>query len=302
MSASDPLAYIIVITFNGKHHLESCLPSLQATDYGNFEIMLLDNASTDGSSEYVRHHFPDVRIVRNPTNYGFAKGNNIAMRIAIDEGASYVLLLNDDTIILDPDWLRQAVAVGERNPTVGMIGFDLTDDPSRKCPSDLAVTDVKRISGAALLIKSDLLKRLGLFDEAYFAYAEESDLEARAIKAGYRLQQINIPLYHRGSGSFSRCPIKYAFLYLRNWMRFSIKNESLGKALLRPLIVLDLMCNPFPIRRRNADIALRSRLDTGNPVLNLALFTSAVLWNVISLPQTLAARIREQRRISRKPV
>lgn len=297
MGTFEPLVYIIVITFSGKHHLQLCLPSLQKTNYGNYRIILIDNASIDDTVEYVKGGFPNVRIVRNSENYGFAKGNNIAMRIATNEGAKYVLLLNDDTVILDPNWLRQAIVVAERDPMIGMVGFELTADASKSSAPDLVVKDVERISGCALLIRSDVLKKVGFFDEVYFAYAEESDLEVRAMKAGYRLKQINVPVYHKGKGSFSKIPITFAFLFIRNWIRFSIKNESLGKALLRPLIVFDLLCNPFPIRRRDIDFAARSKVTTGSRGLNLMLLIGAVLWNTVFLPQTLFIRLQEQRRV-----
>jgi len=297
MGTFEPLVSIIVITFNGKHHLQRCLPSLKKTHYGNYGIILIDNASTDDTVEYVKGNFPDVRIIRNSENLGFAKGNNVAMRIAISEDAKYVLLLNDDTIILDPNWLRHAIAVAERDPMIGMVGFELTTDASKSSPPDLVVKDVERISGCALLIRNDVLKRLGYFDEVYFAYAEESDLEVRAMKSGYRLREINVPIYHKGSGSFSKIPVRFAFLFIRNWIRFSIKRESLGKALLRPLIVFDLLCNPFPVRRRGIDFALRSKINTGSCGLNLMLLIGAVLWNIVFLPQTLFIKLQEQRRV-----
>jgi GT2 family glycosyltransferase len=294
----EPLVYVIVITFNGKHHLELCLPSLQRTVYPNYRIMLVDNASHDGSSEYVEEHFPDVRIIRNAKNYGFAKGNNIAMQIALREGAQYVCLLNDDTKILDPNWLQHATKIAGHSSNVGMVGFELTTDTASALPTEVIAKDVQRISGCALLIKREVLERLGYFDEVYFAYAEESDLEARAIKAGYRLQELNIPLYHKGSGSFSQFPVKFAFLFIRNWLRFSIKQESLGKALMRPFIIFDLLCNPFPFRRDSAGISvIREKIDTGSWGTNMLLLIAAVLWNIIYLPQSLFMRCREHAKI-----
>lgn len=297
MSTIEPLVHIIIITFNGRHHLELCLPSLLNTDYTNYEILLVDNASNDGSSEYVKEHYPGVAIIRNPTNYGFAKGNNVAMQLAVKHGAKYVLLLNDDTVILDKNWLRHAVQVVEEDSRVGMIGFDLTDDMSKQPAANLTVSDVTRISGCALMIRSDLLKNLGFFDEVYFAYAEESDLEARAIKAGYRLRQLDVPLYHKGGGSFSRIPVTRSFLFIRNWIRFSIKNESSGKAFLRPFIILDLFCNPFSFRRRSIDTALCAKISSQSYPVNFLLWVGAVLWNIMFLPQTLLIRSRNANRI-----
>ncbi len=296
-SVADPLVHVIVITFNGKHHLERCIPTLLMTDYDNYRVLLVDNASEDGSSKYVMDSFPSVRIMRNERNLGFAEGNNVAMRQSVAEGARYVVLLNDDTAILDPNWLRRAVEVAEDDFRTGMVGFDLTVDDSRTPPDEVVISDVERISGCALLIKSDVLQTVGYFDQAYFAYGEESDLEVRAMRAGYRLRQVNIPVYHKGSGSFSKYPMRHAFLYIRNWLRFSIKQEPLWKALLRPFLIFDLLCSPFPIRRREADQALRRKIGTGGRALSFLLLVGAILWNVLHLPHTLLERHRETGRV-----
>lgn len=297
MNVTEPLVYIIVITFNGKHHLELCLPSLVKTNYSNYRIILLDNASSDGAAEYVQVTYPQVQIIRNRENYGFAKGNNIAMTEAMRAGADYILLLNDDTVILDSDWLRNAVSVADAEPSTAMVGFDLTTDLNKQPPPQRNVRNVDRISGCALLLKSNLLQTLGLFDETYFAYGEESDLEVRAMRAGYRLREVNSPVYHKGSGSFSRTPIRFAYLFMRNWIRFSVKNESAPKAILRPLLVFDIMCNPFPIRTRLADRAVRNRFSTGRLALNFLLLVGAILWNIVHLPQTFAARNHDRKNV-----
>ena len=294
-----PVVYIIVITHNGKHHLEKCLPSLLQTTYANVHIALLDNASTDGSSEYVQTNFPNVEIVRFPVNYGFAKGNNLLMERALKANADYVLLLNDDTVILDSQWLSCAVDVAEQSLNVGMVGFDLTEDESKAFPPTLRVTDAKTLLGCALLIKSRLLRDIGLFDETYFAYFEETDLEARAVRAGYALKEINIPLYHAGGGSFGRMPLKFAYLYLRNVVRYSIKNEDMARALLRPLLIWDVAYNPFPIQKNPEKARLRARLNTGSWVTNYAVLCAALVWNAAALPQTLWFRVRHNRRAKR---
>lgn len=296
---TSPLVYIIVITCNGKRHLEKCLPSLLQTTYANFHITLLDNASTDGSSEYVRAHFPSVKIARQPVNYGFAKGNNLLMARALEQGADYVLLLNDDTIILDPAWLSCAVDVAEQSSGVGMVGFDLTEDTGRVTPARLEVSDAKTLLGCALLIKREVLEAVGLFDETYFAYFEETDLETRAQRAGYALKEINIPLYHAGGGSFGRLPFKFAYLYLRNVVRYSIKNEDLIRALLRPLLIWDVAYNPFPLQKGAEKARLRRRLNTGSFLQNYLAFFGALAWNSIALPHTLWLRIRHNRQAGR---
>lgn len=296
---THPLVHIIVITYNGRHHLEKCLPSLLRTAYPNFHIVLLDNASSDGSAEYVQAHFPSVEIARHPVNYGFAKGNNLLMERALRAGADYVLLLNDDTIILDADWLTHAVTVAEQSSQVGMVGFDLTTDTGKPLPDALEVSDTKTLLGCALLMKRRVLEDIGLFDETYFAYFEETDLEARAVRAGYALKELNIPLYHAGGGSFGRMPFKFAYLYLRNVVRYSIKNEDLTRALLRPLLIWDVAYNPFPLQKGAEKAQLRRRLQTGSFVTNYAALLAALLWNAVALPHTLSWRVRHNRRAAR---
>jgi GT2 family glycosyltransferase len=297
VAKTEPVVCIIVITHNGRQHLVSCLPSIQRSLYENYYVVLVDNASDDGSEEYVRSHYPRIKIIRNAENLGFAGGNNIAMRRAINDGADYVLLLNDDTVILDPTWLRKAVSVSERDPYVGMVGFDIVDNKRKRSPIHLSITPVQRIPGCAVLIRRDVLVRVGYFDENYFAYGEESDLETRAMKAGYRLAAVNVPVYHEGGGSFSRYPFRFSYLYLRNWIRYSIKNESFWMAILRPIIVFDLFCSPIPIRRNAESFRLRAKLDTGRTGLNFLIFLGAVLHNIVFLPYTVLARIEDGAKI-----
>jgi GT2 family glycosyltransferase len=294
-----PLVYIIVITYNGKHHLQSCLPSVFSTNYPNYKVILIDNASTDGTPEFVGQSFPAVEIISNPVNYGFAKGNNIAIKKAIEEKAEYIVLLNDDTVILDPNWLQYAVALCETDKQIGMVGFELTDNLSESSSDRLEFKPVNRIAACAIVIKREVLENIGYFDEVYFAYGEDNDLEERAMKAGYQMYQLNIPLFHKGSGSFSQVPRKKAFLVARNWMRFSIKQEPIHKIFLRPFVLCDIFCNPYPIRRRKGDKLLRRKVRTKSHLFNCVVVFLALFWNLIFLPQTLFIRWKENQLINK---
>lgn len=293
---SFPLVYVIIITFNGKHHLASCLPSVFATDYPNYKVLLVDNASIDGSTEFVRSNFPEVEVLRNEKNYGFAKGNNLAIIAALNHGADYVFLLNDDTKILDPCWLMEAVKVAENDQKIGMIGFQLTDSASMHITKELTCTrDVNAIEGCALFISSALLRNVGLFDEVYFAYAEESDLEMRAMRAGYRMIELNIPIFHLGAGTSNRYPIKRSYLIMRNVIRHSIKNRNALKTLMRIIKTFDISSNPRPFFFDRKDVTHQKIRGQSNVLLNFVLFFGAVLWNVIHLPQTLLIRYKENK-------
>ena len=302
-SESEPLVCVIVITFNGKRHLDACLSSLRRTEYANWRAMLVDNASTDGAAEFTAGAFPWVTVLRHETNLGFAGGNNRAMAAALDAGARHVVLLNDDTMILDPRWLSEAVALAGREPATGMIGFRLLDkvpEPSEaESRATVSVSDAARIDGCALFMRGDLLRRIGLFDEAYFAYSEEDDLEVRALRAGTRLRQLNIPIYHYGGGTSKRFPLRYSYLQMRNSIRFSTKNRRLPQTLARIVKIFGITCSPRPIFFDRADASHIRMRGGGNILLNFAAFLCAVAWNIIFLPATLRARWRDDARIRR---
>lgn len=304
MTGRPPLVFIIVITFNGQRHLEGCFRSLRQTDYPNYRVVLVDNASTDGSAEYVRTHFPEVQILRQDANLGFAGGNNRAMEAALAAGADFVFLLNDDTVVLDRDWLAEAVALAGRDPGVGMIGFQLLATlPAEgeferlpKLPNPAASRLVERIDGCALFMRGTLLQRIGLFDEAYFAYAEEDDLEARARRAGAGLMEIDRRIYHFGGGTSGKVPREASYLEIRNAIRFSIKNRGCLRTIARVFKLCDIVCSPFPLfldRGNQSHIRARGEWKF---LPNLRTFVSACAWNLSHFRETLAARARDRAR------
>ena len=297
----EPLVHVIVITFNGKRHLDMCFTSLQRTEYGNMRVVLVDNASTDGSAEFTAGAFPRVTILRHTTNLGFAAGNNRAMQAALDAGAEFVMLLNDDTMILDPRWLREAVALAAREPDTGMIGFRVLDKvpepPESANTQAVTASDAVHIEGCTLFMRCELLRRIGLFDEVYFAYSEEDDLQARALRAGVRLRQLDIPIYHYGGGTSKRYPFRYSYLQMRNSIRYSIKNRNLLRTFARVAKILELSCSPRPFFFDAAD-ASHVRMRGGNIALNFAAFLGALCWNVLHLGGTLRAKWRDDARIA----
>ena len=296
-SSAEPSVHVIVITCNGRRHLEGCFSSLTKTDYPNYRTWLVDNASSDGSAEYVAAHFPDVMVLRNKENLGFARGNNLAMLRALEEGADFIFLLNDDTILLDERWLRAAVEEAQRDLAVDMIGFQLLDTPVLAPggrPTLIESEAATRIDGCALFMRASLLKAIGLLDEVYFAYAEEDDLEARAIRAGAQLRRLNVPIYHFGGGTSKRIPRRAAYLQMRNAIRYSIKQRSLWRAMLRIGKILDVACNPFSFFLDRQDSSHLRMRGSANVAVNFFLLLAAVRWNLWFLPETL--RIRRQER------
>lgn len=197
---------VIVVNWNGLRHLQGCLPTIFAQTFADFEVILVDNGSTDGSTEWVKEHFPQVRLICNTQNLGFAKGNNQAIRAA---DAEFIATLNNDTRV-DPGWLAAMVEVAESEPTVGMVASKMLflDQPNMINSTGIALDPVgiawDRLGGeldnpddrlpvevfgpcaGAALYRRSMLDQIGLFDEDFFAYQEDVDLAWRARLVGWR--------------------------------------------------------------------------------------------------------------------
>jgi GT2 family glycosyltransferase len=304
---SWPRVCILILNHNGRHHLEYCLPSLCATDYPNYELILLDNASTDGSVEYTQRAFPHVTIIRNDRNLGWAAGNNVGIRYALDRGADYIVLQNNDTKV-DPRWLRAAVEVCEAEPRIGIVGFRMLqeyiqgEDPDEKEFQRLSAAwkkveyePTQHITGAALFVRADVFRDVGLTDETYFAYSEEDDLERRAMRAGYQMVRINVPLWHYNGGFWRQHFLRSSVLALRNNIRCMIKNET-PRSIARQLLWLFRFVCPSRLEYDERIPHFR-RLRPSNFLVNNAILLYALLWNLLFLPATLWARRQDDQRI-----
>ncbi|MDW7726665.1 MAG: glycosyltransferase family 2 protein [Candidatus Methanoperedens sp.] len=203
---------IIILNWNGKKDTVECLESLKHITYPNYEILLVDNGSTDGSVEYFRERYPDIEIIENEKNMGYAEGNNVGIRKAMKNGADYVLLLNNDTVV-DPEFLDELVKVAESDPGIGFAGPKVYyyDYNQKKDVINFAggkldmwkgktyhiglnevdsgqydeIKEVDYVEGSCLLLRKDVINEIGLLDPVYFAYWEENDLCMRGNKAGY---------------------------------------------------------------------------------------------------------------------
>jgi len=302
-----PKVSVLVLNYNGKQHLEYCLPSLLATTYANYEIVLLDNASTDGSVEYTRENFPQVTVLQNRENLGWAGGNNAGIRFALERGAEYIVLQNNDTRV-DPRWLAGAVEVCEQDPRIGIVGFKMLqeyvqgEDPDGARFAALAAgwqtlawESATHVTGAALFTRADVFRDVGLIDEVYFAYGEEDDFEKRAMRAGYRMVRINVPLWHYNGGFWNKRIWRSSVLAMRNNIRVLLKNETHREAWRQFKWMVRFVC--FPCVSFNRNIPHFRRLRPSSFVVNSAILAYAMLWNLIHLPVTLRARRQAEVRI-----
>ncbi len=211
----EPTVAIIILNWNSGLHTRDCLASLAQLDYGSCFTLVVDNGSTDRSLQHVRDEFPGVTILENGRNLGFTGGNNVGMEWAMGQGADYMLLLNDDTEVA-PDFLHRLVEAAEADPAIGMAGPTIRyhDQPEviwsaggeidrargRTRMAGLNEPDsgqfgptprsVDFITGCALLVKRAVVEQVGLLDDRFFAYYEETEWCVRAAKKGFKIVHV----------------------------------------------------------------------------------------------------------------
>lgn len=254
-------AAVVVLTYQSARFVDGCFGSLRRMDRAGLEVEVLavDNASPDGTAGLVRERFPEVRVVETGSNLGFAGGNDVGIRLALERGCDFVYLLNPDTEV-EPGFLREAVAVAEARPDAGAVqsllllgaepglvntagneihflGFGYCGSyrrPASSIPRE--PREIAFASGASSLYRAAALREVGLLDEALFLYHEDLDLGWRLRLAGWRnlLAPRSVVRHHY---EFSRSQRKHYFLE-RNRYLVLMKNVRLRNlALLAPFLL-----------------------------------------------------------------
>lgn len=218
---SQPLVQIIVLNWNGLEDTLRCIASLERQTYPNFQIVVVDNGSTDGSLRAFAQLSDRVRLVPLPQNLGYTGGNNFAMTAAFANGANYVWLFNNDAEA-DPDALARIVATCEADPTIGLASplvceadnhaaiqfgcglFDLSI-PAYVPSYDVAQSQIWQqefperivLHGTALLVSRSLYQAIGGLDDLFFAYWDDMDYSIRSANAGFRnVAVFDTAIYH----------------------------------------------------------------------------------------------------------
>jgi hypothetical protein len=208
-----PRTVVVVLSYCGESVLESCLESViaQAPPPGGFTCVVVDNASNDDSVGLIQRRFPDIEILENERNLGFAGGNNRGIELAMTRGAEHVVLLNMDAIA-DPGWLTALVAAADQWPDAAILGsLVLTGDGTRvefdgmqfdpvltaggyaERPFAAAESDVVSAAyacGAAMLVRTSALREIGLLAASFFLYHEDVELSLRAWRCGYQVLNV----------------------------------------------------------------------------------------------------------------
>lgn len=249
---------IIIPNYNGCHFMEPCLASLKKQTYKDYQILVVDNASTDGSVEYVKEHYPEIEVIALKKNYGFSKAVNVGIRRST---TPYVILLNNDTTT-DPYYIEEMVRTIEKSPRIFSVsskmiqmyhpelidsagdlytltGWGVCRGVGRPVSNYTETDEVFSACAGAAIYRRQVFEKIGLFDEKHFAYLEDIDVGYRARIFGYRnLYCPTALVYHVGSGtSGSKYNSFKVRLSARNNIYLNYKNMPL----------LQLMVNFLPL-------------------------------------------------------
>ncbi|KKU83771.1 hypothetical protein A2973_00650 [Candidatus Gottesmanbacteria bacterium RIFCSPLOWO2_01_FULL_49_10] len=302
---------IIILNYNGCRHTVDCLRSLAKISFVDYEIILYDNGSSDDTAQVVKKTFKHVRIIKIKQNVGYCKGTNDAYRYARGQ---YVLLLNNDTIVTK-DFLTTLVRRMEEDPNNGIVQPKLIFQKTKKLqagctfftntgflyyfghgkdpnePKYNVPMQMHSVNGACTLVKREVIEKIGLFDEDFFLYFEETDFCHRALLAGYKIwYEPKAVVYHLGG--MDNSTYKYSQLVYnatRNRLMSYLKNleaHSLLKVLPVHLLLNILSLFGFAI--------------LGKPENSLAVL-KALMYNVSHLRSTWHKRVYVQTQIRRLP-
>lgn len=263
-----PSVAVVILNYNGRHHLQQFLPSVLQSTYSNLRIIVADNASTDDSVSFLYQNFPSAEVITNDCNYGFAEGYNVALKKV---QADYYVLLNSD-VEVTPDWIAPVIELMETNVSIAAaqpkilayqkknyfeyagaaggwldcLGYPFSrgrifDTIEKDQAQYNTVQPIFWASGAAMFVRSTVFHAMGGFDTYFFAHQEEVDLCWRIQLAGYTIMACpSSVVYHVGGGTLPKGGRKI-YLNFRNNLIMLVKNLTVGEKIwMLPLrIVLD---------------------------------------------------------------
>ncbi len=258
---TTPLISIVIVNWNGERFLKACLDSVYAQGYPALEVIVVDNGSKDGSIALIKEGFPEAVLLEYPTNLGFAAGNNRAIEQATGE---FILTLNNDTelaagfleslvasaVASSPDvgmWAPKILSMSKRDEIDSVGGLLVYGDCLAKGRGRLEIDsgqydreeEVFFPSACAALYRKSMLDKIGLFDEDFFAYCEDTDLGLRARLAGFTA--LSVPggvVYHHYSGTGGEYTPFKAYLVERNHIWVAIKCLPLRRVLILPFYIM----------------------------------------------------------------
>lgn len=294
-SLTHPRIAVILLNWNGKDDTIACLESLEKLSWPNFEVIIVDNGSTDDSVPCIRDRFPGHLLIETGTNLGFAEGNNIGMRKALGRGADLLFLLNNDTIVAS-DILERFVETSRSHPEAGILGakiylfnqpdtldhlggiwnrntgtFDLEGQHCKEEPNcHQEPRELDYVCGAGLLLRRQVVESIGYLEPRFFLIWEEADYCMHAKRAGYKILTCpTAKLWHKVSASFIGGKPHSTYFWWRNRFLWIERNcTAREKCRLYLKILLPKILHHLKIRTlKKAQLffvkVLRRKPDTG---------------------------------------
>lgn len=254
---------VVILNYNGSEFIDNCLKSVKQLKKDNFELetIVIDNKSKDSSDLLIEKKHPDVKLIRNAFNLGFAEGNNVGIRYALTSGTDYVMLLNPDTFV-DKSLIINLVNFAQKDRSIGIIspkiyfasGFEFHKDRYKESEKGKVIwyaggiIDWKNLlavhrgvdevdhgqfdvpvetdfaTGCCLLVKKNVFQKIGFLDKKYFLYWEDNDFCRRAKKAGFKIYYVPEGfLYHLNAGSSSSGSELQDYYISRNRMLYGFR-------------------------------------------------------------------------------
>jgi GT2 family glycosyltransferase len=294
----DEKISFVVLSWNKLDDTKSCLKSIRNVDYKNYEIIVVDNGSNDGSKEWLSRQ-KDIVYVDLPKNTGFTGGQLAAYDVAKGD---YLALINNDAVIA-PDWIKEALKSFSKDKKVAVVGgraykwaegekkyseindfysyqvIDLYNGSAETLMTGDNEAEVNSISGAGVIIKRKVIEKIGYFDDRFFAYYEETDLFARMKRAGYKIiYNPNVKTWHKIGQSTKSNP--YFYLYQMNKNRFLFAFKNFDK----------------PFANKMAKSYIRQSLVSfkniikGSSDINDKAMVEAFKWNIANIFETIKSR------------
>jgi len=246
---NEPKVGIVLVNYNGLNFQNDCIKTIKNMSYSNYEIIVVDNASTDKSMEMLKQYYPEVTIIECEENHGVAKGNNIGIRYAIDNGSQYILLLNNDTEI-DAELLTEMIKKADENILITpkiyyynpsnllwYAGGEINLNKATTTHYGYGEYDngqydketlVKYTPTCCLLVHKSVFNEIGLMDEKYFMYYDDTDFCVRINKSKYSILYCpSAVLWHKVSSSTGgECSPLKTYYMTRNRFYFAKKHNS----------------------------------------------------------------------------
>ena len=241
MVLNYPKVSIIILNWNNYEDTKECLLSLDKITYPNYEVIVVDNGSIDGSTLKIQKEFPQHKYIYNNDNLGFTEGNNIGMEYAMKKGTDFVLVLNND-ITVENGFLESLVDIALKNPDAGIVGpaVYFYHEPEKLSPTggkinywrintkvydSVKPTEMDWVYGCCLLVKKEVINKIGYFYTPFFISYEDVDYCVRAKKAGFKvIYEPKSRIWHKSGNSLKKSPTSYYYYFNRNKLLFIKRN------------------------------------------------------------------------------